>query len=74
MSSPVRLHKAEEKSTMDKIDEFLMRYAYILLPIVLIVLLFFCIVLAVTIVDISSAHTPVMVESGNYYNHFKDVI
>jgi len=77
MSSPVKsLYKlnAGDMSTMDKIEAFIIRYAYILLPICLIVLLFLIIALVIVAMDISSASTPVMVESGNYYNHFKDVI
>lgn len=74
MSSPARLQKAEEVSVMDKIESFMCRYAYILLPIFIMVLLFLIIALAVVFIDITSAHNVVMVESGNYYNHLKDVI
>lgn len=76
MSSPKRLCKAEEVSTMDLIESFLNRYAHILLPILIIVLLFLIIALVMAVIDITSAHntTVVMVESGNYYNHLKDII
>ena len=73
-SSPARLHKAEEVSIMDKIESFLNRYAYILLPILIIVLLFLIIALIVAFIGMTSAHNVSMVESGNYYNHLKDVI
>lgn len=78
MSSPARLHKVEEKSTMAKImeciDIFAMKYAHILLPIFIIILVLLLIVLAFAIVDISSAHNMVTVDSGNYYYHLKEVI
>lgn len=72
MTSPVRLQKVEDMSTMAKIEAFLMRYAYILLPIFIILLLLFVLALVIIVIDISSANS--MVESGTYYNHFKDVI
>lgn len=74
MSSPKSLHKAEEMSVMAMIESFLLQRATILLPILVIVLLFLIIALAVAIMDITSAHHVVMVESGNYYNHLKDAI
>ena len=74
MSSPVRLQKTEEKSAMGQIDMFFMKYAHILLPIFIILLLFFMIALAVAIADISSTHSVSMTDSGNYYNHLKDVV
>ena len=72
MSSPKSLKKAEEKT----MEAFLMKHANIILPILIIVLLFLIIALVIAFIDISSAHnnTIVMVESGNYYNHLKDVI
>lgn len=77
MSSPARLQKeTEDLSLMVKIEIFLNRHVNILLPILIIVLLFLIIALVMTFIDMSSAHntTVVMVESGNYYNHLKDVI
>lgn len=73
-SSPVRLQKNEEMSVMAKIEIFLNRHVNILLPILIIVLLFLIIALVIAVIDISSAHNVVMLESGNYYNHLKDVI
>ena len=73
-SSPARLHKAEDMSIMAKIESFLNRHVTILLPILIIVLLFLIISLVMAFIDMSSAHNVVMVESGNYYNHLKDVI
>ena len=73
MSSPARLQKeVEDKSIMAIIDRICMKYAWILLPIFIIVLLVLILVLIVVIVDISSAH--IVMDSGNYYNHLKDVI
>ena len=74
-SSPARLHKkAEDMSLMTRIEIFLNRHVNILLPILILMLLFFIIVLVLAFIDMSSAHNVVMVESGNYYNHLKDVI
>lgn len=72
MSSPVRLQKVEDVSITQKIETFLLRYAYILLPLCFIVLLILIALVIAVAIDISSANP--MVESGNYYNHFKDVI
>lgn len=75
MSSPARLQKkAEDMSLMAQIEIFLNRHVSFLLPILLIVLLFLVIALVLAVIDISSAHTIVMVESGNYYNHLHDII
>ena len=74
MSSPARLHKVEDKTTMEKIDQVLMRYAHILLPILVVILIFLIIMVIVAIVNMSSTPNISVVESGNYYNHLKDVI
>lgn len=74
MSSPARLQKTEEMSIKAAFESFLIRHANVLLPILIIVLLFLIIALAVAVVDVTSAHNIVMVESGNYYNHLQDVI
>ncbi len=74
MSSPKSLHKVEEVSVMAKFELFLLQHTRILLPILLIILLFLIIALAVAVIDICSAHNLMVVESGNYYNHLKDII
>lgn len=70
MSTPVRLSKVEEKtSIMDQIEPVLLRYSHIILPLLLIILISLTIFLvAIVLKDVSA------VESGNYYYHLKDVI
>lgn len=75
MSSPVRLQKTEEKkSAMEKIENFVLEYAHILLPIFVFILLVLIVALVISIADISSTNNVSMVESGNYYYHLQDVI
>ena len=51
-------------------------YARIIVPFLLIILLILMLVLLATFIDMATAHnnTVVMLDSGNYYNHLKDVI
>ena len=72
MSSP-SLRKKEEVSVMDRIESFLQNYATYILLFLIFVLVLLIIALFLSIADASHT-TPVMVESGNYYNHLKDVI
>lgn len=74
MSSPKSLYKAEEVSLMAMFESFLLQHATILLPILFMVLLFLIIALAVAVMDITSAHNVLVLDSGNYYNHLQDVI
>ena len=63
------LRKQEDKSIMDKIDAFAMRYAYILLPMALVLLIVLITILIFVIFKDVSA-----VESGNYYYKLESVI
>lgn len=76
MPYPKSLQKQEEISMMVEFESFLFKYVHIIIPILFVILLILIIATIIAIVDISSAHnqTIVMVESGNYYNHLKDVI
>ena len=76
MPSPKSLQKQEEISMMVEFESFLFKYVHIIIPMLFVILLILIIATIIAIVDISSAHnqTIVMVESGNYYNHLKDVI
>lgn len=69
VKSMIDLRKQESKSIMDKIDAFAMRYAYILLPIALIVLMVLIAMLILVLFKDVSA-----VESGNYYYKLESVI
>jgi len=69
VKSMIDLRKKEEQSIMDKIDAFAMRYAYILLPIALIVLMVLITILIFVIFKDVSA-----VESGTYYNRMESII
>lgn len=65
----IDLRKKEEQSVIDKIDAFAMRYAHILLPIALIVLMVLIAMLILVLFKDVSA-----VESGNYYYKLESVI
>jgi len=69
MSSPARL--AKKKTTSEKMEDYVLSHAHIILPLAIIILLL--LIGAVIGVVISGGNITV-VESGNYYNHFKDVI
>jgi len=68
---PARLNKKE-----DAIFMFRGKYGHIIVPFLIILLIILMLVLFAVIIDIATAHnnTMVMVESGQYYNHLKDVI
>lgn len=70
---PARLGKPQETPIYERI---LQKYSTVILAIFIILLVIMIIALVIKFVDIASAHnnTVVMVESGNYYNHLKDVI
>lgn len=63
------LRKKEERTILDKIDAFAMRYAYILLPMALVLLMVLIVILIFVIFKDVSA-----VESGNYYYKLESVI
>lgn len=73
MSSPARLQKREEDlSIMTRISVFLNKYADIIFPVLIMVLLFLIIALVVMVfIDLSSAS---MLESGTYYNHLENIV
>ena len=63
------LRKKEERTILDKIDAFAMRYAYILLPMALVLLMVLIVILIFVIFkDVSG------VESGTYYNRMESII
>ena len=69
VKSMIDLRKKEEKSVIDKIDAFAMRYAHILLPMALVLLMVLIVILVFVIFKDVSA-----VESGNYYYKLESVI
>jgi len=71
MKQPVRLAKEENYS---KMEVFCMKYSPIIVFFLLILLAALIIALIFAFLDVTSAGNITMVESGNYYNHLKDVI
>ena len=69
-NKPVRLHK-EQSSFMDRIGEWALNHAHILLPLAIIILL---LLIGALIGVVLSGGNVTVVESGNYYNHMKDVV
>lgn len=63
------LRKKEDKGVMNKIDAFAMKYAYILFPAALTLLMLLIVLLIVVMFKDVSA-----VESGNYYYKLESVI
>lgn len=76
MSSPARLQKREEDlSIMTRISVFLNKYADIIFPVLIMVLLFLIIALVVMVfIDMTSAQNLSMLESGTYYNHLENIV
>ena len=66
MSSPARL--AKKKTFMEKVDDFALTYAHIILPLAILILLSLFVMLCFAMVGVSAT------ESGVKYNHFQDVI
>ena len=66
MSSPVRL--AKKKTVTEKIDEFALNYAYIIVPVCIILFFALFIILCYAIVGVSAT------ESGLQYNQFKNIV
>lgn len=66
--APVRLGKQEPKSVMDKIDEWALNHAHILLPISIIIALCLFTALCYAIVGVSAT------ESGSVYNQLENII
>lgn len=69
---PARLGKPQQ----DAIFVVSGRYAHIIVPICIVILIILIAFLFIVFIDMATAHnsTMVMVESGNYYNHLQDVI
>ena len=68
MSKPVRLHKKENFSFMEKIDDWAIHHAHILLPLAIITLLVLFVLLCYALVGVSAT------ESGVKYNQFERII
>lgn len=66
MNTPARLHK--KTTTNEKIDEWALNHAHIILPLAILALLILFAMLCYAIVGVSA------VESGVQYNHLADVI
>ena len=66
MSTPARLNK--KASTNDKIEEWALAHAHIILPLCLVILFILFILLCYAIVGVSAT------DSGVQYNHLQDVI
>lgn len=67
MNQPARLHKIENESVNDKIECFALRYANIIVPLALIILVLLFVALAYVVIGVSA------VESGTYYYHLGDL-
>ena len=65
------LHKKEEVSFLDSVGKWALQHAHIILPLLIIILL---LLIGAVIGIIVSGGNITIVESGNYYNHFQDVI
>ena len=66
MNGPVRLHK--KVSTEERIDDWALNHAHIILPLCIIAFFILFILLMYAIVGVSA------VDSGTYYNHLQGVI
>ena len=66
--TPVRLHKEQNFSFMEKVDDWAIRHAHILLPLCIITLLVLFVLLCYALVGLSA------VESGVKYNQFERII
>ena len=66
--TPVRLHKEENFSFMEKIDDWAIRHAHILLPLCIIIFLVLFVLLCYALVGVSAT------DSGVKYNQFERII
>ena len=72
VNKPVRLHKEQsDLSFLDKVGEWALNHAHILLPLAIIILL---LLIGALIGVVLSGGNVTVVESGNYYNHMKDIV
>ena len=69
MNKPVRLSKQEDTTWEDTLQ----RYSPYILIICMIILVILIIATIIAFVNMTGGNVT-MVESGNYYNHFQDVI
>lgn len=71
--APVRLAKKPEKKSFDeKLEDALLQYAHILVPLFIIIGVIVIAILIFTFVNASPVSTGT--EANNYYYHLKDVI
>lgn len=70
MNGPARLHKKEDNVSpfLNKLDEWALNNAHIILPIFIILGLIIFVMLCYAIIGVSAT------DSGLQYNHIKDVI
>ena len=75
MSKPVRLAKQEksEFNFMESVEMWALKYAHIILPLLILLLILLIVALIATFVAHGGSNVT-MVESGNWYNHLQDVI
>ena len=73
MSKPARLHKQQESSLSESVEMWALKYAHIILPLLILLLILLIVALVATMAAHGGANVT-MVESGNYYNHLQDVI
>ena len=73
MNDPVRLSKVNKVSYREKMEDWVLNHAHIILPLAIILLILLIVALVATFVATSGANVT-MVESGNWYNHLQDVI
>ena len=64
---PVRLAKVEEMSLNAKIERFALKYAHIIVPAAIIILMILFVALAYAMIGVSAT------ESGTLYNHLGDL-
>lgn len=71
-NTPVRLGKKDNENNKG-FEMWILEHAHIIVPVFIILLIIFVgVTITIIVSDVSA--TPTMVESGNYYNHFGDVI
>ena len=66
--TPVRLHKEQNFSFMEKVDDWAIRHAHIILPLCVIILLVLFVLLCYALVGVSAT------ESGIEYNAMERII
>jgi len=71
MKQPARLQKQEEFGWM---DIFCSKYGHIIVFLLIILLLVLIATVILAFIDMGTTGNITMVESGNYYNHLKDVV